>query len=60
MAAKAKTFLGDDREIVVDVLLPPSSTGLVKVAFGNRVLVRHVDRLEPLNEAAKQMLTKGG
>ena len=58
MSAKAKTFLADEVQIVVDVLSGPSSTGLVKCAYGKKLIARHVDRLEPLNDAAKQMLRK--
>lgn len=60
MTAQAETFLGTDDHLVrVDVLTGPSSTGLCKVAYGQRVFVRHVDRLAPLNPEAAAILKKG-
>lgn len=55
---KARTFIDDRNTIEVDVVVGPSSTGLCKVAYGSRILVRHKDRLEPLNEEARRMLGK--
>ena len=57
MAAKAKTFLGtEDNLVEVDVLTGPSSTGLVKLAYGSKIFVRHVDRIEPLNDSARALI----
>lgn len=58
-AAKAKTFFeGDTKVVTVDVLTGPNANGLCKVAFGKKVLVRHVDRLEPVNAQAEIFLQK--
>lgn len=55
---KAKTFVGDETEITVDVLMGPNAAGLCKVAYGARVLVRHIDRLVPLNDETRRFLGK--
>lgn len=56
---KAKTFLEDSHEIEVDIVLGPSATtGLCKVAYGSRILVRHRNRLTPMDEEARKLLGK--
>lgn len=58
-AAKAKTFFdGTTTVVTVDVLTGPNQNGLCKVAYGKKVLVRHVDRLKALNEQAQIILRK--
>lgn len=44
--------------VEAELLSGPGSTGLCKVRVGERVLARHVDRLEPLDEDAKTLLKK--
>lgn len=51
----ASTF-HDDERIEVEILSPPSSTGLCKVKNGDKILVRNKVQLTPLNNAAKEML----
>lgn len=44
--------------VEAELLSGPGSTGLCKVRVGERVLVRHADRLEPLDEEANKLLEK--
>lgn len=54
--AKAKTF-DDYRTVVVEILAKPSSTGLCKVQMPDgRVVARHKDRLDPLDDDARDLL----
>lgn len=54
---KAKTF-DDDKTVEVEVLTPPTSTGLCKVKVGDRQLVRHRNHLEPLDDETRELLKK--
>lgn len=53
---KARTFDQDGKPVEVEVLGPPSSTGLCKVKLGEKTLVRHKDRLTALDEESKKLL----
>lgn len=53
--ALAQTF-DDDQRIEVEIISKPSSTGLCKVRCGERTLVRNKVQLQPLNDAAREML----
>jgi hypothetical protein len=61
--ALAKTFM-DDQQILVEIIsLEPTSSGLVEVAWKrdgqpDRKFVRHVDRLEPVDDHAKRIKAK--
>lgn len=54
---RAKTF-DDDRQIEVEIVSGPSSTGLCRVVHGQRALARHVNQLEPLDDEARKLLGK--
>lgn len=57
MKALATTFHDEDGSVEVEVLGPPSSTGLVRVkAPDGAVYARHVDRVHPTNDEARQLL----
>lgn len=56
--ARAETFQDDETEVEVEILSTPTSTGLCKVRLGEKILVRHRDRLRPLDEEAKRILSK--
>lgn len=56
--ALARTFIDDTHQITVEVLTGPSLTGLCKVAYGDRLIARHIDRLDPITTAAKELLRK--
>lgn len=53
----AETFFDDER-IVVELLGPPSSTGLVRCLWNDKQMqiARNKVQLRPLNTAAKEML----
>lgn len=57
MAALVQTFQ-DDTRITAILLSGPSSTGLCKIDYNGKTMVRHVDRLEAINEEAAQLLKK--
>ncbi len=53
---RASTFGFDvDETIEVEILTGPSSTGLCKVADSTRTYVRHIDRLTPLDDEAREL-----
>jgi hypothetical protein len=53
---RAMTFF-DDGAIEVEILAAPTSTGLVRcLAPGGKVIVRNKVQLNPINEAAKELL----
>lgn len=54
---KARTH-DDDRIVEVEITSAPNKNKLCKVLAGERTLVRHVDRLEPLEEEARKILGK--
>lgn len=54
---QAVTF-DDNRQIEVQILSKPSSTGLCKVKHGARTLVRHRTQLSPIDKEAKELLGK--
>ena len=58
MVALAKTFFADTPDVKVEVLTGPNPQGLCKVAYGAKIFVRHIDRLVPLNDAAKELFEK--
>ncbi len=51
----ATTFL-DDKSIEVKIISSPSSTGLCKVMYNEKMLVRNKVQLTPTNEAGKKIL----
>jgi len=54
---RARTFgLDEDERLEVEILSPPSATGLVKVRCEGKVFVRHKNRLDPMDEEAKEIL----
>ncbi len=60
--ALATTFY-DDETMTVEIMTPPSSTGLCRVRMNDgagsyMTIARHVDRLTPINDAAKELLKK--
>lgn len=52
---KAMTFF-DDGAIEVELLGAPTSTGLVRCQWGDKIIVRNKVQLNPINEAAKELL----
>ncbi len=53
---KATTFGFEvDETITVEILSGPSATGLCKVADANRTYVRHIDRLDPIDDDAREL-----
>ncbi len=57
--AQASTFDSDGRTIVVDIAKGPSANNLCKCLYDGRMLVRHVDRLIPLDQEAQKLLGVG-
>jgi len=56
---KALTFGLDEHETVeVEILSGPTSTGLFIVTDGTRKMARHRDRLDPVDEEARERLRK--
>lgn len=51
------TFYDDDPHVEA-VLLSVGNTGLCKVQYGGKIVVRHRDRVTPLNDKAKEMLNQ--
>ena len=61
MRPLASTFDNNGKLIEVIIVSTPSSTGLCKVVIAGEdgsVLVRHKDRLTPLNNEARKLLDK--
>lgn len=57
--ARARTFELDTGELIeVDILKKLDQEGLYVVLHGSKKLVRHRDRLEALDEAARLLLGK--
>ena len=54
---KARTFF-DNEQIEVTLLGVPSATGLCRVQWGEKKLVRHRNQLTPLDDAAREALGK--
>lgn len=55
MKPLARTFF-DTEVIEVELISKPTSTGLVRVLWGEKTLVRHKNRITPINDAAKELL----
>lgn len=55
--AIVRTFLDED-QVEARVVSVPSATGLVKLDHKGRTFVRHIDRVSPVNEAARELLKK--
>ena len=53
---KARTFGFDGEIITVEVKNKPNVNGLVLLNYNGKKLVRHKDRLEPLDEECKKLL----
>ena len=56
---KARTFAWDDETMDVEILSGPNANGLVIVSpdgSGGAKIVRHKDRLEPLDDEARKVL----
>jgi hypothetical protein len=56
--AKARTFYDDQSEIDVEVVWKFGTGDMYLVVYGEKKLVRHRDRLVPLDEEARQVLGK--
>lgn len=54
---KVKTFW-DDETIEGEITRGPTDTGLVWVQSGERLVIRHVSRVEPLDEEARELLSR--
>jgi hypothetical protein len=57
---KAKTFWGDEPDdVIVEIISKIGSTDTYKCRFRDKDIVRHRDRLTPIDDEAKQFLAKG-
>lgn len=55
--AKVRTFgIEENTEIEAEIVSGPSPTGLFIINDGTRKMVRHRDRLAPIDEEAKRLL----
>ena len=55
---KAKTFDLEGKIIVVTVRAKPNANGLVLLEYNGKKLVRHVDRLEPIDDECRRLLER--
>ncbi len=56
--AKAETFYDEKPVVEVDVVKAFGTGGMFLVEYGTKKLVRHRDRLQPLDEEARRLLRK--
>lgn len=56
--AIVRTFLDEEQVEARVTSTAPSTTGLIKLEHEGRMFVRHIDRVSPVNEAARALLKK--